>query len=1582
MGHYFIYGRLLLSCLCLVAYTGLTGALYYEGTVDTYTQYERWNTSVNGTLRFQFKSRQSNVLLAYADDMKRVDFMEIAMEDGNLLLHMRINNKARTLIVGDNLDDGEWHTVEVIRNNPRKFTFKVDGDERSGSMDGEIIELPTQTDFFFGGIPRQVRRSHLAKPEARARTHLKGHIRNIAYLVQARPNRWRRPEQLASNNVQEDFSDLCSTNDPCKNGGLCVSEDTQSRCECDGTGFVGEICEEEFTPAPQSQSDEVPEEREETAITATFDGTSYISYSLALEEINTLQDDVIFDFRTQHPNGLLLYVGHESDFIYVALVNGLLEVAINLGSGEYRHSIQPRREMDVFTDNNWHKVRISRTRGDVRVRVDGSLLASGSAGGNFGRLTVGNEFYVGGSPNPATLSGSRVGENFRGNLRDVSYYGNIEMELLEKASRSDPLIYIQGDIIFREETVQGIDPITFLTEESLLRLPRWNAESKGSLSFDFRTNEPNAVIMYSSGSDEMSDFLAFELLEGYLYVILDLGSGPVREKAYTFPLNDGEWHHVVFERDLAIGIINVGSSTSHKFEVPGHNDKLNLEMDLIVGGIEPSLALPLELFSGALRQGYVGCIRNMAMNGETLDLPQYVEEQSEDGNIVRFCREEDPLCTSDPCQHGGSCREGWNRFICDCRKTGYSGETCKDEVARLAFNGNQSMRITLRETTRSKVEEIFLRFRTSHPDGMLIATTSDTIIDILLAELSHGEVRVTANFGTGSTTITAGTNLDDNQWHSFSIERHDRTLRLTVDDSDKAEAYNVSSRAGDDFESGTLDFRYIDVGSLLSRPHLTSSIDRPPNFQGHMEQFIYNNHHYFDLAREEMPDFIENTASFGEQMSRRPIHDPFTFHTPEVLVQLPQIKTYPSLSIFFQFKTTVADGLIFYTEGELDFLAIELVDGFIYYTFNLGGGAKTLRGNSRERLNDNRWHEVGISHDSRDRQVLKVDSRSARSRSTMDANHFDFTENLFVGGKETFEFLPEKVQATQGYQGCLASLEINGRHEDLMETAVSMELKEELTRGCEDKRELCIDHLCNFGGICVPGFDTYTCDCRRTSFTGQYCSNVSIGYQFGESGGLISLELPKDQWLRSDRDSLSLGFVAESQDGILTHISSANSHDYIEMKLLHGHLFVRYNFGAEDHVIGEKTYRVNDGRYHTVQFTRRGENSTLQVDFYPKVELFQNYGRKGGASYFDAQSKINIGATSSPFRRKRRAIMYPFQGVVAGLAYNDLRILDMAASGDERITFDGDVSLASPYAIWEYVTEPFPTVSLTTANVTDKPAEPGVPEPEPSPHVSGNKTLTGPTKMIMSTATTDGDIDFGTDPDNIFVTQSGCGSVDDEDCQIASGDGAIFTPVDEMESTSAPSETTPSPSTAVPITTTPSPKTSLMDSTAAAGYSGSLCDILGNPGCLSGDATPSPAPDFNFTTFKSSPAATPPPVPPKTTRRAVPPTHKPTIGSVQPEEATGDGLGFLGQTWLVIGLVAAGALIFLLLVIILYKFRNRNEGSYHINESRNYSVSDATRTALLPSQQAAQQPNTNGTLPTKPIKPKLPPEYATKEWYV
>ena len=83
---------------------------------------------------------------------------------------------------------------------------------------------------------------------------------------------------------------------------------------------------------------------------------------------------------------------------------------------------------------------------------------------------------------------------------------------------------------------------------------------KGSISFSFRTNEPDAVIMYAKGAEGMSDFFAFELLNGYLFLVLDLGSGAIRHKRDTFPLNDGQWHTVTLMRERNTGHLQVGTS--------------------------------------------------------------------------------------------------------------------------------------------------------------------------------------------------------------------------------------------------------------------------------------------------------------------------------------------------------------------------------------------------------------------------------------------------------------------------------------------------------------------------------------------------------------------------------------------------------------------------------------------------------------------------------------------------------------------------------------------------------------------------------------------------------------------------------------------------------------------------------------------------------------------------------------------------------------------------------------------------------------------------------------------------------------
>lgn len=59
------------------------------------------------------------------------------------------------------------------------------------------------------------------------------------------------------------------------------------------------------------------------------------------------------------------------------------------------------------------------------------------------------------------------------------------------------------------------------------------------------------------------------------------------------------------------------------------------------------------------------------------------------------------------------------------------------------------------------------------------------------------------------------------------------------------------------------------------------------------------------------------------------------------------------------------------------------------------------------------------------------------------------TGNLYVGGvaKEMYKELPKLVHAKEGFQGCLASVDLNGRLPDLMSDA--LDCVGQIERGCE-----------------------------------------------------------------------------------------------------------------------------------------------------------------------------------------------------------------------------------------------------------------------------------------------------------------------------------------------------------------------------------------------------------------------------------------------------------------------------------------------------------------------------------------------------
>lgn len=101
---------------------------------------------------------------------------------------------------------------------------------------------------------------------------------------------------------------------------------------------------------------------------------------------------------------------------------------------------------------------------------------------------------------------------------------------------------------------------------------------------------------------------------------------------------------------------------------------------MYLGGLPDSragLILPTELWTAMLNYGYVGCIRDLFIDGRSKDIRQIAEAQNGAGIKPSCNKMPGKQCDSYPCKNKGMCKEGWNRFICDCTGTGYWSRTCE-----------------------------------------------------------------------------------------------------------------------------------------------------------------------------------------------------------------------------------------------------------------------------------------------------------------------------------------------------------------------------------------------------------------------------------------------------------------------------------------------------------------------------------------------------------------------------------------------------------------------------------------------------------------------------------------------------------------------------------------------------------------------------------------------------------------------------------------------------------------------------------------------------------------------------------------
>lgn len=164
--------------------------------------------------------------------------------------------------------------------------------------------------------------------------------------------------------------------------------------------------------------------------------------------------------------------------------------------------------------------------------------------------------------------------------------------------------------------------------------------------------------------------------------------------------------------------------TTLRLQSAGNIERINLVGPLILGGIypnhtahwsaSPSRHIPPYFYSGMLHHGYVGCMQDVEINGQSVNLTYHVTRDrisgimtssgnGGSGSATALAAAGDataaaavaaaPVCSPMPnqcdlghCLNDGVCVEGWNRFVCDCSATGFNGPICNQRKFDRAFS--------------------------------------------------------------------------------------------------------------------------------------------------------------------------------------------------------------------------------------------------------------------------------------------------------------------------------------------------------------------------------------------------------------------------------------------------------------------------------------------------------------------------------------------------------------------------------------------------------------------------------------------------------------------------------------------------------------------------------------------------------------------------------------------------------------------------------------------------------------------------------------------------------------------------------
>lgn len=333
---------------------------------------------------------------------------------------------------------------------------------------------------------------------------------------------------------------------------------------------------------------------------------------------------------------------------------------------------------------------------------------------------------------------------------------------------------------------------------------------------------------------------------------------------------------------------------------------------------------------------------------------------------------------------------------------------------------------------------------------------------------------------------------------------------------------------------------------------------------------------------------------------------------------------FPSLDpnnnyIYIRFSTLQNQALLLYnhdnqTGDRAEFLALQVLDGRVCFSFNLG--SRTFSLTTSVPVSDGLFHTV-IARRAGTAASLTVDQCGDHeepgycSVSTVGV-HSDWIldvqpNRLFVGGVSSLEpLLLRRQVSAHDFIGCVTELAVNGRP---LEQGQALGGHGVLDR-CPRLEGACSTRPCRHGGTCLDRWSRQECQCVD-GFTGPFCEKYMSADTALSLDGTGRLDYHMKQGPKRDEllrrvlrgspelpeapHRLELQFRTRSKTGTLLHVQENSN--YTSVKLKNGLIHYVSDAGVAGKV--ERTLGdsgVSDGRWHTLRLQRNGSVTGLQLD--------------------------------------------------------------------------------------------------------------------------------------------------------------------------------------------------------------------------------------------------------------------------------------------------------------------------------------------------------------------------------------------------